>query len=1309
MLDRLISEIANLLQIPEEDVRSKFTQEQLNRLYEESKCEDPGLLPSFIDSLETPCQDSGTQFDPSTELSDVNFPDQEEPFDVLECKEAADKVNEEIKRELEEYNDTIILLEKLVEFQDHLKVVGFYYDARAHRIAEVLKDFRPLLEKKKELESKISNQESLISSLVTDAAAAYVKLAAGDISSSEYNSTILALNNKKKVYADNKEKAEKELKEVQTKLDNKSDSYSVLNASYSGSITSIGPNSTVTALAQFNTNSSLYISSSDFNSLKEKLKSYSEHIKLSRNNSTSYDNIIKNPRIEFEVDLQGLDYIKLEKEKYNEETGKRSTYTENFLIANNPLIKNNSFKNSVAGCKISNKSPKEKSSGVLYTGYYNKLSDPMNEFFTLDEKGLTEEASQLDPILEGSENTKKKEGGKEYFIKDLNRMNSFYETFDKKFEEKKAKVKKGIEDSNLTGIKSALSNIAYRDIDLLLATAGFNTNLAEDSSELNTLVNSVKNANVKFSKSIKSIDDEITRLKLRAEELKPTQEKVKKRLAAANSKCFKEEEETAAECSDVKEKLGSDPLYLKDIDGSLPNFTQICYWREFAKVANIMGLAPIPNGPTELRYWPVGLVIPTPATLVKIPLPIIWIPIICISTPLGVIVTFLTVNGLFISPIIFYVSTSGHKQHILTVRGPSPKFGADKQDELFKSGISIPVGVKASADKAARKAKDLKLPQEDLDRLESLKQKKQELLDAGDNDRAKRAEEKIKKLEKKKEDLGKSSSEIAADFLDKTENAKSTIQEIKADIKKKIDALGRPQTKKVEDLKNKATRRREDLQEKYLKALEAGDNDLANELREKLKKDGLTLDEKLDAIMNDILDYFEDLDLPKITIPKEESKVNPMPPAGSRMKFDVPAKISKFRTQAFSKKDKSVKTILKMDLAKYRKEIDKEIGVVSFDMDLENVGEKIADVADKMLNAVIKQITKVENRPALGFTPDVIAQLSALKVDLDPFAPCCAKPAVEIDLGPASAIVYLFNSTIPLITSGLKSMDPNQLKSLFGGKRTVSTKDIRLSLNSLIEQNVPDSLQIDIPEFGLPQLSAAVNTLLSMIQIPQADFPAAMKALTIPKQISIDFNTVVKPPLVNLLKTYISKNIQAFPRDIEADFIGMSGADLKGILTRFIDVKFDEIESYIDPIYKAISFAKSAKNIDLNVVEKSLHKIPPYGKAIESAYTAIGLTKMNLPNSLAYSEIDLEALKAAIRLLEPVLSPIVKSPIGYITVAVAGATGNIDKVKKFHPVLNYDDIPAWERLTVFNVLLLVFLDEFIYEASNKVGFFRTYV
>jgi hypothetical protein len=1302
LLDRLISEIANLLQIPEDQVRQNYSEDKLNQLLEEVVCEDPGIVSNFIDSLEVPCQDPGTNFDPNEEQENIADPVIEERFDPTECKEAADQVSEEIKDQLDEYNNINILLNKLVEFYDHIKIIGYYYKERVKRSAYVLKDFRPLLLEKRRIESNISSLNLQIDQ-------AKANLQETPISN---QTAIQALQAAIDAFKIEIEDLQSDLSEVEDGLDSKSSTYDILDVTGIGYITNLSAQSTSAQILSFNEAANNYISTSEIYQLSQSLRSYSEHIKIERSDSNSFDDIIKGPRIRFEISLQGLDSIQLDRENFNQETGERSTYTETFPIAENPLLENNSFKDPVPGYRVRSILPQDESTGVLYSRYYNRLSDPVTNFFTLEERGLTETISQLDPVLKGSDNITKREAGKDYYIKDLEKMNSFYKEFDTIFENKKKEVRNEIDQIGLDQIGDKMRKLARRDVDLLLATAGFNTNLIEDSDDLRTVVDKIKLANESYVEKAGSIESEIARLRARAEELKPTPEKVKQRLKDLNSKCFGDSDvnEEEQECPDVKSKLGTDPFYLEGTDGSLPNFTQICYWKEFSNIVNTMGLAPIPNSPTEFRYWPVGIIIPTPAKLIKIPLPIIWIPIIVVSSPLGTIVTFLTINGIFISPIIFFISASGHKQHIATVRGPSPKFGSDQFEEVMKSGIKVPVSLLAAKDKAIRIAQNLQLPQVDLDRIASLEQKRAELEEAGDADGVRRVDRKLEQLNKKAENLGKSNNEVLQDILESKETAKDAIEEIRSNIKKKIDAIGRPITKAVEDLKTKAIERREELRSELVAALEAGDDARAKEIRKLLKSDGIDLNEKVNAIAEDIQEYFNGLDLPSLVIPKEEAKVNPLPTIADRFSADSLVKKSNFSTRLFSKKDKSVKTIFKMDLAKYRKEIDQDlVDFFPIDLDMEDSLSKVSDAMEKALTSVIEFSMKLDNRPALGFNPLIISQLSSLKIDFNPFDPCCSKPQLDIDLTPGAEILALLSSVKPIIKNYVEGLDPSQLKSLFGGKRSIQPKDIRFALNGIISSQVPDSLEISIPEFGLSEAISAASGVISSIQIPQAPFPPQVKVFSAPKQISINLNTLIKPALNNLLEGYISSRAQGLPRNIETDFVNLSGADLKAILTRFLDYKLDQVESLLDPIYAGLSIFKSAKDVDLNVLEKTVHSLPIYGKAIETAFSIKTIIKMNLPPSLGYSIIDPEAFDQATRLIIPLLSPIVNSPIAYLIVAGAGATGNIDNLKKLHPILNHDDIPSWERLTASNLLLLIFLDEFIYEAANKVGFFRQYL
>lgn len=67
----------------------------------------------------------------------------------------------------------------------------------------------------------------------------------------------------------------------------------------------------------------------------------------------------------------------------------------------------------------------------------------------------------------------------------------------------------------------------------------------------------------------------------------------------------------------VTEEAGKNPNY-KNVSKN-PTIFEYNWWIRFCQIATIVNLVPV--------HWPVGLVIPSPAGLIKIPLPIIWVPV----------------------------------------------------------------------------------------------------------------------------------------------------------------------------------------------------------------------------------------------------------------------------------------------------------------------------------------------------------------------------------------------------------------------------------------------------------------------------------------------------------------------------------------------------------------------------------------------------------------------------------------------------------------------------------------------------------
>lgn len=93
----------------------------------------------------------------------------------------------------------------------------------------------------------------------------------------------------------------------------------------------------------------------------------------------------------------------------------------------------------------------------------------------------------------------------------------------------------------------------------------------------------------------------------------------------------------------AKEEAGKD-LNFKNVSRN-PTIFDYAWWVKFSKLATIVNLVPV--------HWPVGLLIPTPSGLIKIPFPIIWIPLFVAPTDKLIAVIFIGQCGILPCPFIF--------------------------------------------------------------------------------------------------------------------------------------------------------------------------------------------------------------------------------------------------------------------------------------------------------------------------------------------------------------------------------------------------------------------------------------------------------------------------------------------------------------------------------------------------------------------------------------------------------------------------------------------------------------------------------
>ena len=173
--------------------------------------------------------------------------------------------------------------------------------------------------------------------------------------------------------------------------------------------------------------------------------------------------------------------------------------------------------------------------------------------------------------------------------------------------------------------------------------------------------------------------------------------------------------------------------------------------------------------------------------------------------------------------------------------------------------------------------KNFNLSQEEKDQLSRKKtilKEAEEVASANGNDN------KLAKIKREKANLDRA-TEGLSDFeklqktLDKVESFKDIIDDLKQSLYQRITELGKPALTQGNRIKELIATRKEKLLLELQQKLELGDLDRVTQIREDLKEEGISLVEKLDAIEYDLIEYFKKLKFPKITIPKDKSKIDP--------------------------------------------------------------------------------------------------------------------------------------------------------------------------------------------------------------------------------------------------------------------------------------------------------------------------------------------------------------------------------------------------------------------------------------------------
>jgi hypothetical protein len=1352
-LDQLISEIALSLNISEAAVISQFTQQELEEVLTQSNCVPDGKVPPLAEDVNVPCNDIGPVIEASSDSLGDAF--DKVPDDKKKCIEATEEVSKILEIQLKEYNDVKQLLERLIEYRDNFNVITNYYSARSKECARILNLFEPLLKLRQNLESENTANNAKIFQL-NQLRSQSTNPQTIDL----YTSQISDLN--KKISENTNQ-----ISLISTQLTQRTTQLPIfanpdITNRISGAQGDLG-GAAVIALAVTD-----YLSSFDFNNIKNRISDYSECIKLNNLSVETYSTFVKSPVLEFKLDFINLEGIEIEEEKTNKETGESYKEKRTLLLKNNPLLKKYSFFNSVTGVKIKNNQVNQDytPTGKIYTEYYNLFSDPINNFFSLDERGLTDSAALLDPVLRDSQSQTKIENGKEYYIRNQQTLQDFYKDFETRLEERKTQIRSQKIETNLNAISSTLEQLASMEIQLLLSLGKVNVQTTDQNSELKTIVSAVNDTNSSMMTKKLELDEEIERLRLRADEIKPEPAKVKKLLQQTNPECFGSPETADIEplgCRDALKFAGTDPFFEKIGETSnvaYPNQGQLCYWLEFSKIATLMGLLPLPQTPASLRYWPVGLLIVTPATLIKVPLPIVWVPLFVLPTPMGQFVLFLTINGICITPMVLFNSSSGKKKFILSLKGASKEIGEQLDSEkTFSKLISLPLGAVAAAEKAkiiAKQAKDGKFYNLTEAEKQSLAFKKKiiennlsEASQSGDEGRVLKLNKNLADIEA--ENLPKNPSVIAAELMDKPETAKDLLEKAKRNIFKNMNDLGNPAIPSLDSLKSELAKNKQSLSTQKYEALKNGNIEEYKKKSEELKNADVPYDKKIEAFTKDILNYVDRIKIPGVKYPSDISKIEPKLNPIISLKNQVEDLVANNSTGKLHVKQLSVKSKLSLHLIKAKEEILAVAPTQSFNIETQSqvfkdflkvcvtkliesasgiggglpseddVAEELA-LDDKLQSAQTdaekkeiknklilkkKQNSRVQDKLKDGeeFSKGsgFISSLAASVISFNPFDVGAIPKTPGLDSIGIPPVLSVVQNTLFL---AIDSLPTSELIKLTGGNSVISVNDAISTCFNLISTKLPNTNLPQIP-LNIPAVTTALSAPLALTSEIKAPIPA-LAPFSVPAQIPVNLE-LLKEPIKEAIKIAISK----IPADSESNPLKnietINSNDLKAFLTSTIESVILKYEPTLAAITKPLEFAKSSNGVSLNVIEAAQFKVPPYGPIEEVAFNVKALAKAAIPKSMTIPTVDVDLLKEVVKRAKPVLEPLSTPPLSYLIAATAGLTETKDALRNLHPVLQNDDLPPWERLSSKNILFLLFLDDFIKTAADQTGFFRNFL
>jgi len=1048
-----------------------------------------------------------------------------------------------------------------------------------------------------------------------------------------------------------------------------------------------------------------------------------------------------------------------------------------------------------------------------FTGYlaefYKKIEDPLT-LFTLEEKGLTTNSLKVDKNLtkenlDGIVKEKRSNGNEDqFYIENTEKYQAFYENLEPKIEARieaeRTKFRKGLIE---TGKLLKLSNLAKKQVfDLInngelitkptekLIVNGANI---EPTAYAGQIREKIKTSSTEISSLIKDIDDRIAKIK---KDNSPDPEALTKALSATG--CVPPDQ---GPCGTLP-KAGLDALGYKSMTvpptTANPDYTCGCYWKEVTKHLNKINLLPIPDimRLPALRYWPIGLIIPTPVPI-RIPLPQIWFHIVTLNLPFGTLVIWYVQCGIVPSPIVMFIGPDGKKIVLLSFRALQGQF--DPVGYTIDESSVAPLGINQTSigKPSGTAAKTITfgniMVNAKLQKAAKVAAQAQALLELADPGKLMPNGFNIpfKLGENPKWKTGDE------DFLDTAATAltdfKVFVQNINRTICVKIDELGDFELPNFSialrsaqeaaanrqavlsgvpynfdqawlncdpanlysnipadfsnvnsDLSSQACKEMVlslslDL-DKFLDKLKLGTYTIPKEKGKSIKPEAM-----LDGLIDSVMEYMSrtnfgkaksinfnkkfrkamrDLDLnadidklaAKVDITKVESitafkktakgyvdqicdvfsgknlKVNKKTPEFQRK---VDAEIAK--RKRFNDRNAEYDTTHPKQAArvqKYEKSIGKETPR-SLSTDRLVVEKYVYDAEVRKR----KRFAEILGQSIAGFTKPIKDALGNFTQIVKP--KCCPSD-LEIPQFIDPLVLAIIMSFRQLAHAAIDALSTDLIKSIFGEVFSV-TKEIIQSITNLIAKNIPN---IDIPLNGAAALQLLLSILkpfLPLLRIPLGPLP---RTLGVP-QLSLNLDAIIKPLLKAGIQVLMDKILSLLPiricdlpiTAISTAWISALFRGIKSALKKAISLLIETLLDPLQSLFKLINLLKGVKGAFTSLFDMT----NPFLKIYKMIKEAL---ERSLPTPAFIKTVNQLILLAQLEILKAMDKVTKNLPdiAVYLPIAAGQSLGlgNILRAG-VHPILNQDDLPTWDRLTMKNPLYVMFLDDLAHKAKAATG------